>query len=195
VGFFGHLVFSAADITALWKDATPDPGNWVGDTKAYRIFDRFGEDWRPVEDFHARLREQVTDGFIAASIWDGDGALLIVGVPGRPEGPYWLNVDGVIGHFLPPWAPFDETGNRLSPEAEAEQDAEWKVEADQYREELLAMALSTDRAAHRLIDWARLKNLQAGSASNVASALNSSHVFVEDTIAAVLTSLGALQVA
>lgn len=191
MGFFGHLVVSRSDAAVPWAAAEPEPGPWAAGLRVLRVHERLGGDWEPVEDFRDRLLEHVLGGFIGASVWDSDGALLVVGVPGRPVGRYWLGIDGVVPHFVLPWAPFDGDGNRLSPEAEAEQDAEWKAEADAYREQMLRLALPTDDAARLCVDWARHHDLATGSVDDVAAALTSDHTFVEETFTAVLESLGA----
>ncbi len=191
MGFFGHFVVSQSDTAALWAAAEPEPGPWAARLHVLRVHERLGGDWTPVEEFRDRLVENVLGGFIGASVWDSDGAFLVVGVPGQPVGRYWLSIDGVVPHFVPPWAPFDEDGNKLSPEAEAAQDAEWGVEADGYREQMLGLALSTEDAARLCVDWARHNNLPSGSVDDVAAALISIHTFVEETFTAVLESLGA----
>lgn len=191
MGFFGHFVVAQADATALWAASEPEPGRWAASLHVLRVPERLGGDWTRVEEFRDQLVKQVPGGFIGASVWASDGAFMVVGVPGQPVGRYWLSIDGVVPHFVPPWAPFDEDGNELSPEAEAAQDARWKVEADEYREQMLRLALPTDDAARLCVDWARHNKLATGSASDVATALTSVHTFVEETFIAVLESLGA----
>ena len=116
----------------------------------------------------------------------------------RGEGPgrernralkHRLVADG-IAHFVPPWASFDEDGNKVSPEDEAAQDSEWKAQADEYRAQMIGLTLSTDDAARLCVDWARHNYLTHGSLDDVAIALTSNHTFVEETFTAVLESLG-----
>jgi hypothetical protein len=144
-----------------------------------------------VNDFMTRLAANVRGGFIGASIWDSDGAFLVVGAPGLAVGRYWLQIDRVIGFFVVPWAPFDEDGNPLSPDEVAAQQAEWNIEADAYREKMLRLALSTEEAADLCVNWARQSNLTPRPATEVANVLTSMNVFVEETFGQLLGALGA----
>lgn len=191
MGFFGHVVAARVDAPAAWPLAERVDGRWVDGVHVWRVPDRLGVDWDPVIAFVDALVPAVPGGFLCASVFDSDGALVHVGAPGRDVSPFWLHVDGVVAHFLPPWAPFDDAGQRLEPEAEAAQDAEWETEAAAYRAELEASALPSDAAAAECRAWALAAGLEPRPLDEVVAVLDSRSSFVEETFARLLAVLGA----
>ena len=191
MGFFGHVVAARVVAPAAFAGAEPVEGCWADGIHVWRVPDRLGPDWDQVVDFVDQLVEHVPGGFLCASVFDSDGALVHVGVPGRDVARCWLHVDGVAAHFFPAWAPFDDAGRRLEPEAEAAQDAEWESLAAAYRTELEQSALPSDAAAAECRAWALAAGLEPGPLQEVVATLETRSLFVEETFVRLLEVLGA----
>ena len=195
MGFFGHVVAARVDAPAAFAGAEAVDGRWAGGIHVWRVPDRLGADWVQVVDVVDQLVEHVPGGFLCASVFDSDGALVHVGVPGRDVGRCWLHVDGVAAHFFPAWAPFDDAGRRLEPDVEAAQGAEWESLAAAYRTELEQSALPSDAAAAECRAWALAAGLVPNLAEEVEAALDSHSLVVEETFVRLLEVLGAGAVA
>ena len=190
MGFFGHMIASRADLTHLFADS--EPLDVMDGVHGLQVFGEIDPDWDAIARHDQLLIEHAADGFLSASVYDSDGALLSIGVPGQNLGHAWLQLDGAVGFFFQPWSPFDEDGRRLSPAEEAKQDAEWEAEAAQYREQMVNAVSDPAHAAALCVELATSLGLKAQAPDVVEKRLQGQKVFVEDTIAELWTALGIL---
>lgn len=116
MGFFGHLVVTRSALPEAAfpaEDVEAVPGQWADGLHVTRIFERLGDDWGPFDAFVDRLAQAVPDGFLSASILDSDGAFVHIAVPYVGIDRCWLNLDGLVSHFVIGPPPFDEGGEML----------------------------------------------------------------------------------
>ena len=116
MGFFGHLVVTRSSLPEAAfpaEDVEAVAGQWADGVRVTRIFERLGDDWGPFDAFVDRLAQAVPDGFLSASILDSDGAFVHIAVPHVGIDRCWLNLDGLVSHFVIGPPPFDEDGEML----------------------------------------------------------------------------------
>ena len=191
MGFFGHLVVSRAELGET-MGAEAEAGRWTSGVGVWRLPAALGE-WGQVVDFTPRLVDGSPGGFLAASVFDSDGAVLQIGTPGRDVAWSWLHLEGLVSNLVLPWAPFDEHGEPLSEEEVAAQDVEWQKSADAYVEALRAFGLEGNDAAEGCRAWAVASGLEPAGVVDVRAALEATNVFVEETFVGLLEALGGVR--
>lgn len=193
MGFFGHLVVTRSPLpegTFPAEDVEAVPGQWVDGVHVTRVFERLGDDWAPFEVFVGRLAQAVPDGFLSASILDSDGAVVHVAVPHVGIDRCWLNLDGVVSHFVVGPPPFDEDGAMLPDDEIEVLDAETERETVEYTARLREVALAGDAAADACRTWATASGLEPAPVDVVREAIEARDVVVEETFDRLLGALG-----
>lgn len=181
MGFTGQLVAALTDLSGVWPDAETETGQWPAGVHVLRSHDGLDLDAAGIGQYVGWLGRQSPEGFIAVSVWDSDGALLSVGRRTAPVAHHWFGLRAAIAFEQPPYAPFDDGGRPLSPEAEASLEREWEAEVAELERELRALALPLDAVATQCVEWARSSGLDAVTADRVRRVLAQEHrVFADE---------------
>ncbi|HEX5542617.1 MAG TPA: hypothetical protein VFX60_13840 [Micromonospora sp.] len=137
--------------------------------------------------FLADLREATAAPVLAAEVLDSDAAFVTgLGLRTPPWGA-WLQLEGALGHLVPPPAPFDEDGNCLGDDWT---DPDYEREVATIREEILAETPGGAVAAQAALAWAREAGLEPRSLEELTAAFNRTGGFVEDVFFALLDRIG-----
>jgi len=192
MGFWGSFVVHRGE--ALLWELLPD----VRELRdADLMYDRVGGEWQVSrvwassgdlpENFLTDLRDGTGAPVLAADILDSDAAYVhAIGVR-TPFWDTWLEIDGAIGHVLPPPAPFDDDDNFLGDDWV---DPEYEREAAATKERMLAETLTAAAAASAALAWAAEAGLTPAPAAEIETALAEEEQFVEDQFFTVLNRLG-----
>ena len=193
MGFFGHLVVTRSALPEAAfpaQDVEAVAGQWADGLHVTRVFERLGDDWGPFDAFVDRLAQAVPDGFLSASILDSDGAFVHIAVPHVGIDRCWLNLDGVVSHFVVGPPPFDEDGSLLPDDEIEALSAETERATVEYTARLREVALAGDAAAEACRAWATASGLEPAAVDVVREALESRDLVVEQTFDRLLGTLG-----